>query len=167
MSKWHSSYLGKGSCILDHVSSLAQISSSDANGIRGKVPKILTVFRATRTFALLCTTLFFTCSHIQFIFNIQNMMDVPSYEQQKNYICSFHVMRLQHTAHTEHSHAHKQSLFILATFKFGLIPNSWPQNFKTKVVSLDLCTLQLRMKRAGHSSKAINFDAENIINGNV
>ena len=66
-----------------------------------------------------------------------------------------------------HREAHKQSLLYLATFKFGLIPNSWPQNFKTKVVSLDLCMLQLRMKRAGHGSKAINFEAENIINDNV
>lgn len=75
-------------------------------------------------------------------------------------------MKLSHAAHT-YSQTHKQKDLYLATFKFGLIPNSWPQNFKTKVVSLDLCMLQRRMKRAGHSSKAINFDAENIINGNV
>lgn len=75
-------------------------------------------------------------------------------------------MQLQHAAHRETS-KHKQSLLYLATFKFGLIPNSWPQNFKTKVVRLDLCILQHRMKRAGHRRKAINFDAENIINGNV
>ncbi len=75
-------------------------------------------------------------------------------------------MQFQHTAHADRD-THKQSLRQLAAFKFGLIPNSWPQNFKTKVVSLDLCMLQLRVKGAGHSSKAINFDAQNIINGNV
>ena len=39
MSKWHSSYLGKSSCILDQAASFAQISSCYYNGGHGKVPK--------------------------------------------------------------------------------------------------------------------------------
>lgn len=132
-----------------------------------KVPKTPAVHTQTHTysFTLYSTTLSYICSHILLFFNINDRRS----NIWKQVFQILHPLDscnavAQRTTHTQ---IHKQSLLHLATFKFGLIPNSWPQNFKTKVVSLDLCVLQLRMKRAGHSSKAINFDAENIINGNV
>lgn len=70
MSEWHSSYVGKGSCIQDHAASFAQISSLDEKGGHGKVPKTLTVPTQAHTYAFtLCgTTLCYICSHMSFFF---------------------------------------------------------------------------------------------------